>query len=180
LTESVTLIFLHEVSHLKTDIHHDTHSTVTHLLLGTHNIHQWQRCVSHTRVIEHMNTIPFDTPHLLSIIQQSNADALDELNFGLIGFDAKGYIRVYNRFESQCSGFDKQRVIGAHVFDEIAICMNNYMVAQKFEDCQESGVSLDETLDYVLTFRMKPSKVKLRLLSDPHRGTHCIAVLRNL
>jgi hypothetical protein len=43
--------------------------------------------------------------------------------------------------------------------------MNNFLVAQRFEDAQASGEALDLTVDYVLTLRMRPVKVKLRLLA---------------
>jgi hypothetical protein len=40
------------------------------------------------------------------------------------------------------------------------VCMNNFMVAQRFEDEDV----LDTVIDYVLTFRMRPTPVKLRLV----------------
>jgi hypothetical protein len=45
--------------------------------------------------------------------------------------------------------------------------MNNFMVAQRFEDEPE----IDAKLDYVFTYRMRPTPVRLRLLkraSMPH------------
>jgi hypothetical protein len=39
------------------------------------------------------------------------------------------------------------------------------LVAQKFVDTRAAAGSLDETLDFVLTWRMRPTPVKLRLLS---------------
>jgi hypothetical protein len=38
--------------------------------------------------------------------------------------------------------------------------MNNYLVSQRFQDAE----ALDATIDYVLTFRMKPTPVLLRML----------------
>ena len=49
--------------------------------------------------------------------------------------------------------------------------MNNFMVAQHFEDALASSSVLDVTVDYVLTLRMRPVKVKLRLLAAPG-GAH--------
>ena len=91
---------------------------------------------------------------------------LDALPFGVIGFGRDYLISRYNHFESQATGLEKDYVLGKHVFTEIAQCMNNFMVAQRFADAWESSSSLDDTLDYVLTWRMKPTKVKLRLLSS--------------
>jgi hypothetical protein len=52
------------------------------------------------------------------------------------------------------------------------------MVAQRFEDAADEGVALDATLDYVLTFRMRPVKVTLRLLASPGGDTRYVLVGR--
>jgi len=56
--------------------------------------------------------------------------------------------------------------------------MNNFMVAQRFDDALEQNVALDETIDYVLTLRMRPVKVALRLLSTPGSATRYVLVKR--
>jgi hypothetical protein len=56
--------------------------------------------------------------------------------------------------------------------------MNNFMVAQRFEDAARDGSSLDATIDYVLTLRMRPIKVKLRLLAIPGAPLRYVLVLR--
>ena len=76
-------------------------------------------------------------------------------------------VRRYNAFESKAAGLSLQRVIGNDLFTVVAPCMNNYLVAQRFEDAAEGGSRLDATIDYVLTLRMRPTKVKLRLLAQP-------------
>lgn len=96
------------------------------------------------------------------------ADAeLDTLDFGVIGFDADGIVRRYNLFESRAAGLSPQRVLGHALFTVVAPCMNNFLVAQRFEDAAAQAVPLDDTIDYVLTLRMRPVKVKLRLLAAP-------------
>jgi hypothetical protein len=45
--------------------------------------------------------------------------------------------------------------------------MNNFLVAQRYEDAAAQGEVLDEVIDYVLTLRMRPTKVRLRLLAAP-------------
>lgn len=77
----------------------------------------------------------------------------------------------YNAFESQAAGLSPQRVIGQPLFTTVAPCLNNFMVAQRFEDAQDDGSALDDTIDYVLTLRMRPVKVALRLLASP-AGAH--------
>jgi hypothetical protein len=58
--------------------------------------------------------------------------------------------------------------------------MNNFMVAQRFEDAEDDGVALDDTIDYVLTLRMRPVKVKLRLLAEPGSDQRYVLVQRKL
>lgn len=107
------------------------------------------------------------------------ADAdLDALDFGVIGFDAGTVVTRYNTFESQAAGLTANRVLGQPLFTVVAPCMNNFMVAQRFEDAADSGEALDVTIDYVLTLRMRPVKVALRLIADPASATRYVLVRR--
>jgi hypothetical protein len=56
--------------------------------------------------------------------------------------------------------------------------MNNFMVAQRFADAATQALPLDMTIDYVLTLRMRPVKVQLRLLSQPGEGMRYVLVQR--
>ena len=108
------------------------------------------------------------------------AEALDRLEFGVIGFDAETVVTHYNAFESRAAGLSPQRVLGHPLFTLVAPCMNNFMVAQRFEDAAQAGSALDVTIDYVLTLRMRPVKVKLRLLAGMGHGTRYVLVQRAL
>ena len=127
-----------------------------------------------------MNSINFHAPDLLTILQQSSAAELGQLEFGVIGFDLDGVVKIYNATESGYAKFDSKRVIGTDLFNYVAPCMNNYLVAHRFRDSREQGIFLDESLDYVLTLRMRPTKVKLRLLAHPAHELQYILVLRGL
>lgn len=87
-------------------------------------------------------------------------ESLDALPFGVIGFGSDGTVELYSAAESRMAGLSPDRVVGKHLFTVVAPCMNNYMVAQRFQDEPE----LDATIDYVLTLRMRPTPVKMRLL----------------
>ena len=115
---------------------------------------------------------------LLTALQQLTDGELDGLAFGIIGFDASGLVRRYNAFESRMAGLSTQRVLGHPLFTVVAPCMNNFMVAQRFEDAAVAATPLDATLDYVLTLRMRPVKVKLRLLAQPGQGMRYVLVQR--
>ena len=111
-------------------------------------------------------TISLEQDQLLELLVQLDSLQLDALPFGVIGFGRDYLISRYNHFESEVTGLEKDYVLGKHVFTEIAQCMNNFMVAQRFADAWGSSASLDESMGYVLTWRMKPTKVRLRLLSS--------------
>jgi len=103
---------------------------------------------------------------------------VDQYDFGLIGFDPDGAVQVYNQTESVAAGLSRERVIGRHVFESLAPCMNNFMVAQRFADALESGTPLDDTIDYVLTLRMRPTPVRLRLMAQPGERLRYVLVER--
>lgn len=104
---------------------------------------------------------------------------LDTLGFGVIGFDAAGMVRRYNAFESKLAGLSPGNVLGNALFTVVAPCMNNFMVAQRFDDAGEAGAPMDDTIDYVLTLRMRPAKVKLRLVSAPGAALRYVLVQRS-
>jgi photoactive yellow protein len=120
----------------------------------------------------------FSDADLLDHLARAADLELDELEFGVIGFDAEGLVRRYNATESRLAGLSPQRVLGHPLFTLVAPCMNNYMVAQRFEDAQTAGSALDLTLDYVLTLRMRPVKVQLRLLASPAGALRYVIVHR--
>jgi photoactive yellow protein len=99
---------------------------------------------------------------------------LDALSFGVVGLDSSGRTQVYNLFESRLAGLSRESVLNQNFFLTTGVCMNNFLVAQRFEDEAE----LDVTIDYVLTFRMRPTPVKLRLLKHPAVRLRYILVQR--
>jgi photoactive yellow protein len=103
---------------------------------------------------------------------------LDDLPFGVIGFDFLSAVRRYNRYESRAAGLSPQHVLGHPLFTVVAPCMNNFMVAQRFEDAAADGATLDAIINYVLTFRMRPVNVQLRLLALPGVALRYVLVKR--
>lgn len=111
--------------------------------------------------------IMFDQPDLTTLLVTMDDATLDTLGFGVIGFDIEDRVRRYNAFESKAAGLGIDRVLNQNLFTVVAPCMNNFLVAQRFADARDTGMPLDDTINYVLTLRMRPTKVKLRLLADP-------------
>jgi photoactive yellow protein len=88
---------------------------------------------------------------------------LDTLPFAVIGLAANGEAALYNKTASSFSGIKRSSIIGQPFFLVAGVCMNNYLVAQRFLD----EPVLDVILDYILTFHMRPTPAKLRLLKRP-------------
>lgn len=111
-------------------------------------------------------TLPtFEQADIGIALDHLSASELDEIGFGVIGFDAATNVCEYNAFESQAAGLRAESVLARPLFKVVAPCMNNFMVAQRFDDAAATGIDLDATIDYVLTLRMRPVKVRLRLIA---------------
>ncbi len=108
----------------------------------------------------------FDARDLFDNLDAADAARLDEASFGIVAMTPNGHVTEYNAAESRLAGLSPDRVIGRHFFSEVAPCTNNFMVAQRFEN----EATLDATIDYVFTLRMRATDVRLRLLKAPeHR-----------
>lgn len=98
----------------------------------------------------------------------------DDLAFGVIGIDRGGIARIYNATESRLAGLSPSSVIGVPFFEAVAQCMNNFMVAQRFEDSDD----VDEIVPFVLTLRMRPTPVRLRLVASPAEPLRFVLIER--
>lgn len=122
--------------------------------------------------------LTFDMPDLGLQLAALSVTELDDLDFGVIGFDNDTVVCRYNQVESTAAGLSPQRVLNQPLFTNVAPCMNNFMVAQRFEDAIDQGDTLDITIDYVLTLRMRPVKVALRLVALPGAAVRYVLVRR--
>jgi photoactive yellow protein len=114
----------------------------------------------------------FLDPGLLELLEATSVEDFDELDFGLITMDRHGVVIGYNANESIRSGIRRDRVMGRDLFVDVAPCVNNYLVAERYW----SEDALDEQLDYVFTFRMRPTPVRLRLLAAAGSDRQYLAV----
>lgn len=108
--------------------------------------------------------VSFTDPALMSVLDSLTAEQLDQIDFGVIRMDLSGNVIAYGAHESRASGLSPSRVIGKHFFTMVGECMNNYLVAERYE----TEDTLDVTIDYVLTFRVRRAPVRLRLLKSPN------------
>lgn len=111
-----------------------------------------------------MNQITFDQNNIVEALSKISDDELNLIDFGITGLDNDFMVTRYNKYLVNLSGVSIQSAVGFHYFSNIAPCMNNFMVSQKLEDAIDEGTSIDETINYVLSVKMKPTKVKIRLV----------------
>ena len=126
---------------------------------------RWQEARQPGRQPALAGTGQFADPGLLDTLESVSLDVIDDFGFGLIVMDRDGRVLGYNQAESKLSGLPAGEVIGRNFFVEIGPCTNNYLIAERYRDSASEGVSLDEQLDYVFTYRMAPTPVRLRLLA---------------
>jgi photoactive yellow protein len=132
---------------------------------------------------DHSNTLAlpvYGQIDMVDALEQLSDLQLDQLDYGVIGFDDESIVRRYNACESRLAGISVERVIGQSLFKVVAPCMNNYMVALRFEEALETKSPLDDTIKYVLTLRMRATSVNLRLLASPHAPMRYILVDRRV
>ena len=95
--------------------------------------------------------------------------------FGIIAMAKDGTVEHYNTPGVQNGGpVSRTRSWADTSSPPVAPCTNNYMVAQRFESEDE----LDAIIDYVFTLRMRPTKVKLRMLKSASKPKQYLLVER--
>ena len=114
----------------------------------------------------------FADAEVLAELEAVTLQLIEGLDFGLIVMDRSGEVIAYNAVESRRSGLDRHRVLGRNFFVDVGPCTNNYLVAERFHESED----LDEELDYVFTFRMAPTPVRLRLMARSGSGRQYLAV----
>ena len=105
-------------------------------------------------------TMEFNTQNAFEKLELMSQSDMDMLNYGVVKMDLEGNILMYNVYERDLSGHELQDVLNKNFFLQVAPCTNNYMVANQFETNEE----LDDIINYIFTYGMKPTKVKLRML----------------
>jgi len=116
----------------------------------------------------------FTQPDIARTLDECDASMLDALDFGVIRMTLDGVVDGYNSYEATLSGLAPPRVLGKNLFTEVAPCTNNYLVAARYEE----SATLDETIPYVFTLRMRPRKVELRMVKTTC-GKHQYLLVRN-
>ena len=118
--------------------------------------------------------MPWNDEELLAALESASSEALDALEYGVVAMDATDLVVAYNLFEAALSGLPAAGVLGRNFFTAVAPCTDNYLIAQRYRD----EPTLDAELDYVFTLKMRPTKVRLRLLQSPMAQRKYLLVVR--
>ena len=116
----------------------------------------------------------FNEQNLIDKLEALDEAGLDHLDFGVIGFDGDTCVHRYNSTEEQLSGYHREFILGKRLFLDIAPCMNNYLIALKFEEERK----IDVIIPYILSFKVKPVKVQLRLLKNSASALSYVLIKR--
>jgi len=116
----------------------------------------------------------FDSLGLFEWLGAATATDLDLWPIGVVGMALDGTVEAYNAMESKLAGLQPDRVIGRNFFTNVAPCTNNFMVAHRFQ----SEPDLDCIIEYVLTLRMRPQKVSMRLMRSKVATKMFLAIQR--
>lgn len=100
-----------------------------------------------------------------SCLRTATEDELHRAPFGLIKLDDAGIVQFYNHYESELSGIDPSEAIGKDFFTQLAPCSNNNLFLGRFEDGVHTD-DLDEHFTYTFTYKMRPTRVNVRLFRD--------------
>jgi len=119
-----------------------------------------------------MTSVAEADPTGLSSMSREELNALD---FGVVKVDDGGTIHIYNRYESELASVAPSTAEGKNFFTQVAPCTNNRLVYGRFKE----GVAADEMdvcLSYTLTYKMRPTNVRMRLYRDQASQTNWVLV----
>ncbi len=115
-------------------------------------------------------TLSFEDSAILNSLSEMNPEELDSLPFGVVQLKPEGEILSYNQYESELAGLDSQEVIGKNFFIQVAPCTNNFMIYHRYLEEEQ----IDAHLDYLFTYGMRPTQVRLRMLKSPEAGCYLL------
>jgi len=115
---------------------------------------------------------PFD------LAKASAVQDIDDLPFGVIVVDRAGTILEYNVYESELTGFARERVLGRNFFHDVAPCTAIQQFEGRFEEFLTSHETSVEPFEFTFPFARGPQRVSIlfvRLNFTSNRATICVA-----
>lgn len=94
-----------------------------------------------------------------------NASSADSYPIGIVKLDDQGNIQLYNKYNTDKFLYAASEVIGKNYFTDIVPCANNFLFKGRFQRGVDTN-ELDTEFDYTFTYKITPTKVKVRLFRD--------------
>ena len=108
-------------------------------------------------------------------LEKKTDEELDQLDYGVVASNSDDHICTrYNKYEADLAGLIKKDVIGKNFFEDVAPCTNNFLVYNRFVVEKE----INDELDYVFTYKLSPTKIKLKLLKSNKFSNEYLLVLK--
>jgi len=119
----------------------------------------------------------FNQEDLASALSKAKPALLNNADFGIIELSSSGEVLFFNQHELNSTGLTQREVKDKNLFTQLVPSTDNYMVSHKYRAVANTSLPIDETIDYVLTYQLKPTSVKLRLLKQDNRQWLCVKAL---
>ena len=120
-------------------------------------------------------TFPATFPEILPHLAAMSREQLNALDFGVVKVSATGIIEIYNRYESELACVPPAKAEGKNFFTQVAPCTNNRLILGRFKEGVEVG-SMDVSIPYTFTYKMRPTNVKIHLYHDEASKTNWVVV----
>ena len=111
------------------------------------------------------------------LAKASAVDNIDELPFGVIVVDRKGTILEYNRYESDMTGFSRERVLDRNFFHDVAPCTAIKEFEGRFGEFLTSHDTSIEPFEFTFPFTKGEQRVTIvfvRMNFESERATICV------
>jgi len=108
-------------------------------------------------------------------LSKKNQEELDNLEYGVVQVDDTGTIKTFNRYEAELGQVEQSTVIGKNFFTQVAPCTNNRLFLGKFKEGIAAN-SLDTTIPFVFTYKIRPTSVEVQMFRDSVARTNWVLV----
>lgn len=104
-----------------------------------------------------------------------NASSADSYPIGIVKLDDQGNIQLYNKYNTEKFLYTAAEVVGKNYFTDIVPCANNFLFKGRFQRGVDTN-ELDTEFDYTFTYKITPTKVKVRLFRDSTTNSNWVFI----
>jgi photoactive yellow protein len=116
----------------------------------------------------------FDAPHMAAQLSCMSDAELNALPFGVIEMNHQFKVLRYNTTESRQSKMPPDRVVGQHLFRDVAPWAKSQRIARRYQ-----MDSLDETMQYTASLHTQQEPITLRMIKPAYSERMYLLVNRS-